>query len=93
MSYKDQQELARQKMKPRIVPEDEWDDHDREFMSKGTGYNRKYRRRKLRDSNYTKKRGFKGHKNNPHQVSGFKLGMNHERYLARRKIREELQNA
>lgn len=88
MSYKDDQEMTRMKMKPRRVPEEEYDDHDRLFMSKSTAYNRKQQRRKFRDSKYTKK-GFKGHAKNKHQTPDFVAGTNHERHVARREQRQQ----
>lgn len=60
MSYKDSQEIARMKMKPRIVHADEWDDHDKLFMSKQALYNRKVRRQKIHDPKFTKKRFKRG---------------------------------
>lgn len=93
MSYKDEQEMYRRKSRPRIVPEDEWDEHDRLFMSKGKMFNRRHLRRKFRDHDFTRKKGFKGHAKNKHQVPDFVEGTNHERHLMRRKLREETQDA
>jgi len=57
MSYKDDQELTRMKIRPRRIYEDEWDEHDKLFMSKQAMYNRKVRRQGVPDDpNFTKKR-------------------------------------
>ena len=78
---------------PRRVPEEAWDDHDKLMMEKGTAMNRKAFRRKFRDPRPTKKRGFRGHRQNAHELPEFVAGTNHERHQARRKLKEESRNA
>jgi hypothetical protein len=55
VSYKDSQLLAK-RSSTRSVPMDEWDSADKEYMSKQTPYNRRYRRSKVHDSKFTKKK-------------------------------------
>lgn len=84
MSYKDMQEHYRIKSRPRMVPEEEWDDHDREFMKKTTIYNRKRRRSKLSDPKFTKY-----HEGEP----GKRNLSRHAKRVARQKLRKELREA
>lgn len=67
MNYKIQQQITRMKLRPRTVPSQEYDDHDKEFMDKTSIYNRKRQREKLRDKRFTKKGYNFGRKIGGHQ--------------------------
>lgn len=87
LAYKDEQLRTQARLKPRRVPEAEWSDHDREWMAKGTLHNRRASRRKLRDTRFTKHRGFGGHLKNSSKAPEFKIGTNHERHAERQRVR------
>lgn len=56
MSYKDEQRKYRELSRPKMVPAEEWDKHDKLFMEKGTPWPRKKRRQinNLKDRDFTK---------------------------------------
>jgi hypothetical protein len=102
-SYRAEQKMYRELAAPKRVPELLYDDHDREWMKKGTPVNRKARREKYADpaltkpnTDYQRNKRVNGKLINfPHVVNDYRYqrelpeGTNHERMLKRRATDDE----